>query len=126
MVAGFLYLNAVLYAVLALWCTVKPWATSSSMGYARLDPGGKSEYLVVYGGLQLGLAVVFAYCAWAGELRVGLLLALALYVPIVAYRLVTVARFRPVGATTRWVAGLELALLVASVALWLVEPGARP
>ena len=49
-----------------------------------------------------------------------------LYVPIVAYRLVTMARFRPVGATTRWVAVLELALLVASVALWLVEPDARP
>lgn len=126
MVAGFLYLNAVLYAVLAVWCTVRPWGTSAAMGYARLDPGGKSEYLVVYGGLQLGLAVVFAYCAGAGELRVGLLAALALYVPIVAYRLVTIARFRPVGATTYGVAALELVLLAASIALWLAEPGARP
>lgn len=126
MVAGFLYLNAVLYAVFAAWCTFKPGSTAASMGYARLEPSGRSEYLVVYGGLQLGLAAVFAYCARTGELRVGLLLALALYVPIVAYRLVTVARFRPVGATTRWVAGLEAALLAASVALWLAEPAARP
>jgi len=74
---------------------------------------------VVYGGLQLGLGLFFLYCARTGEDRLGLLLALALYAPLVAYRLVTVWRFWPVGTSTLWVAGLELALLLASVALWL-------
>lgn len=119
MIGVFLYANALLYAVFAAWCTFAPRRTAEAMGYASLSASGQSEYLVVYGGLQLGLGLFFLYCARTGEERLGLLLALALYAPIVAYRVVTVGRFWPIGGATLWVAGLELALLLASVALWL-------
>lgn len=123
MVAAFLYFNALLYAVFAAWCTFAPRSTATAMGYSTLSTSGQSEYLVVYGGLQLGLALFFGYCARAGEDRLGLLLALALYLPIVAYRAVTVVRFWPVGSTTLWVAGLEWALLLVSAALWIGRNG---
>lgn len=115
---AYLYLNAVLYAALAAWCTLAPRSTAAAQGFHQLANGGRSEYLVIYGGLQFGLAVFFWYVARLPDPRVGLVFALALYVPIVLVRLVTVARFRPVGRTTLAVAGLEVVLLAMAVVLW--------
>ena len=115
---AYLYLNAVLYAALAAWCTLAPRRTAAAQGFHQLANGGRSEYLVIYGGLQFGLAVFFWYVARLPDPRVGLVFALALYVPIVLVRLVTVARFRPVGRTTLAVAGLEVVLLAIAVVLW--------
>jgi hypothetical protein len=114
----YLWLNAALYALFALWCTLSPLRTAQNIGFLELSPGGSSEYLVVYGGMELGLAFFFAWCARNGLERTGLVFALALYLPIVAYRIVSVARHWPVGSTTLAVAGLEIALLLAAVALW--------
>ena len=119
MASFYLYFNAVLYAVFALWCTLAPAQTAKAVGYDLLSRSGESEYLVVYGGLQLGLALFFFYCARVGEQRIGLVLALALYAPIVAYRCVTVARQWPVAATTLGTGVLEIALLLGAAAvLW--------
>lgn len=123
MIAGFLYFNALLYVAFAAWCTFAPRSTATAMGYSSLTASGQSEFLVVYGGLQLGLGLFFLYCARTGEDRIGLLLALALYGPLVAYRLVTLWRFWPVGGATLWIAGLELVLLLASMGLWLGRDG---
>jgi hypothetical protein len=107
-----------LYAAFALWITLSPWKTSAAMGYGTLGASGRSEYLVVYGGLQLGLAVFFALLAINLELhRLGLLFSVCLYVPIVLYRLITVGRFWPVESTTLIVGALEVVLLVAAVVL---------
>lgn len=55
-----LYLLAVgvLYAGLAIWCAVDPDHTSQAVGFS-LNPGaGDSEFLTVYGGLEMGLAAI--------------------------------------------------------------------
>lgn len=61
MILAKLYLTAVavLYAYLAIWCSVSPEITSSKVGFERLGDTGKSEFLTVYGGLEMGLAAVF-------------------------------------------------------------------
>lgn len=118
MIAAYLYLNAALYAVFAGWCTLQWQRTSANLGYESLNSSGRSEYLVIYGGLQWGLAVFFLLVALEPDLRVvGLRFALALYVPIVLYRLVTIWRFRPVSGMTKAVAGLEIVLLAAAAGL---------
>ena len=90
----YLYLNAALYALFAVWCTVAATKTSHTIGYLALSSGGRSEYLVIYGGLQFGLAAIFYLCARdSAFLKLGIAIALALYVPIVLYRAVTIARF---------------------------------
>lgn len=122
MVVGFLYLNALLFAAFAAWCTLAPQRTAAAIGLQGLTAAGQSEYLTIYGGLQLGLGLFFFYLARTGEQRLGLLFALALYVPIVAFRLVTLVRLWPVGGTTLAVAGLEVALLLASAGLWFASP----
>jgi hypothetical protein len=115
----YLWLNAALYLGFAAWCTFSPWRTAGNIGYTMMSSGGRSEYLVIYGGLQLGLAAIFALFA-RGDVqvqRLGLQLALCLYAPIVVYRLVTVAKFWPIPGLTLAVGSLELALLVAAAAL---------
>ena len=89
MAKAYLWINAVLYVVLAIWCTLSPSKTATAVGYTQLSPAGQSEYLVIYGGLQLGMAFLFGYFAWIDQPRTGLLVALAFYVPIVLFRTVS-------------------------------------
>jgi len=118
MVNAYLYLNAVLYALLALWCTLFPGTTASAVGYQVLSRSGQSEYLVIYGGLQLGMAFLFAYFARTRQPRNGVVLALAFYIPIVLFRAVSMARLWPLEPATLLLALLEWMLLIAAVLLW--------
>ncbi|MGH8062937.1 MAG: DUF4345 domain-containing protein [Pseudoxanthomonas sp.] len=125
MVNAYLYLNAALYALLAAWCTLYPARTAAAVGYQVLSKSGQSEYLVVYGGLQWGMAFLFAYFAWTGQARNGLVVALAFYVPIVLYRAFTLARLWPVEPATLVLAVLEWLLLIGGAVLWLRLRGGR-
>ncbi len=117
----YLWINAALYAVFALWCTFARERTAQSVGYLTRSNAGNSEYLTVYGGLQWGMAVMFAtLAAHAAPASLALSISLGLYVPIVAYRWITILRFAPVGATVKGVAVMETLLLVAALALRLV------
>lgn len=121
MTAFYLWLNAVLYAGLAIWCTLRPDLSARSLGYVALDRSGRSEYLVIYGGLQLGLGLAFAWAAWRPEWQpAGLALALSLYAPIVLWRVLTIAMEWPVSSLTLGVAALEALLLIGAVAAWVL------
>lgn len=123
--ALYLYANAFIYVVFAIWMTLSPWRTAAAVGYEVLSRSGRSEFLVVYGGLQLGLAAFFAMMAASPQTqRVGVLFAVCLYAPIVAYRIITVVRFWPVGMTTLWTGALEVTLLVVAIVLLLLGRGA--
>lgn len=119
----YLYVNAMLYLLFAIWCTLAPARTASNLGYVVLARGGRSEYLVIYGGLQLGLAIAFFLLARnAAYVSLGIELSIALYAPIVFYRLITLARYRPVAPLTLATGCLESLLLIAAV--WLYCRGA--
>lgn len=123
MITAYLYLNAALYLVFAIWCTVAMTTTSRNLGYEVLNASGRSEYLVIYGGLQLGLAVLFAaLAANPAHHRFGLIVALGFYVPIVIYRGITIVMFKAQGMTLA-VGALETVLLL--VAAWLFFAGSR-
>lgn len=110
-----------MYAVFALWCAISLDKTSANLGYTALSNSGRSEYFTVYGGLQWGLGLAFAYFAMKPELhRVGVVFALALYAPIVLHRVISLLRFGAVETMTKTVAGLEVAMLVLAVVLWFV------
>lgn len=118
MTALYLWINAVLYALLALWCTLMPTQTSQSIGFLQLSSSGQSEYAVIYGGMQFGFAFLFAWTALSGNHRFGLIFALAIYVPILLFRIISVARFWPVSSTTLGTAALEVVLTAAAILLW--------
>lgn len=122
MTAVYLGFNALLFLVFAAWCSFKPAETARALGYEALSRGGQSEYLVIYGGLQLGLAAVFAMFAARPEHReTGLAFSLFLYGGIVLYRAVTLWIYGPVPALTWAVAALELVMLVAAAILWMTR-----
>lgn len=119
MTAAYLGFNAVLYAVLGAWCALAPGTTSAWVGLSAVGPAGASEYLAVYGGMQLGFAAWFALTAARPALRpAGLGFAICLYGGIVALRTVAVAQlgFATLG-NARLAFGLEVALLVAALGL---------
>ena len=120
MQAAYLYLNASLYLLFAIWCSVAPSRTASGIGYSTLTSGGRCEYLVVYGGLQAGLAIMFWLLARDVALRrPGVLIALALYIPIVIFRLSSMISLWPVGSITVATACLEIALLIGGVIVYV-------
>lgn len=127
MVAFYFWVNALIYAVFGLWCALRLDNTSTNLGYTALSGSGRAEYLTVYGGLQWGLALIFALFALKPELhRAGLLAAMALYAPIVLHRAIGILRFGPVDTLVKAVAGLEVVMLIAAVALWFLGGGRTP
>ncbi|TLY47391.1 MAG: DUF4345 domain-containing protein [Gammaproteobacteria bacterium] len=114
----YLYFNAALYLLFAIWCTLAAADTAARIGYVVLSPSGLSEFLVVYGGMELGFAAFFAWCARRAE-RAGLLFALCLYAPVVIWRWSSVAAAHgPISSTTLATGALETTLLLAALALW--------
>ena len=119
MTALYLWFNAVMYAVFGLWCAIALDATSANLGYVALSSSGRSEYFTVYGGLQWGLGLVFALMALRPDLhRTGVLVGIALYAPLVLHRTISLLRFGPVETMTLGIAALEVAMLLAALALW--------
>jgi hypothetical protein len=119
MTALYLWINAALYALLALWCTLLPTITSQSIGFVELSSSGQSEYAVIYGGMQFGFAFLFAWTALSGNHRFGLIFSMAIYVPILLFRIISVARYWPVSTTTLATGALEVVLTVVAILLWL-------
>jgi hypothetical protein len=119
----YLWLNAVIYVVFALWCTLSKEQTSLASGYLSLNNSGWSEYWVVYGGLQLGMAGFFAYLAMNEPLyRAGLVFSLFIYIAIVAYRLISLYLLWPVKPLTLGIAVLESLLLLGAAFSWSSLP----
>ncbi|MBL9088372.1 MAG: DUF4345 domain-containing protein [Planctomycetia bacterium] len=119
MVVAYLAFNAVLYAVLGLWCALAPGTTSTFVGLAPVGAAGASEWLAVYGGMQLGFAAWFGLAAARPAHRAsGLAFAALVYGGIVALRTTAVARvgFEALG-NARFAYGLELGLLAAALVL---------
>lgn len=125
MTAIYLWLNAAIYGVFAVLCTMRSAATSKSIGFLTTTNGGMAEYITVYGGLELGLGLMFAWLAYRPELqRTGVVLALALYAPIVLFRWISVARLWPVAGLTVGTGVLETVMLLLAVALWVAQRNA--
>ncbi len=118
----YLYVNAGLYAVFALWCTLAPERTATSLGYLSRSNDGKVEYLTVYGGLQWGLAILFATLAThRAPATLALAIAIGLYAPLAFYRWGAIARHRGVSGMILAVAVLETALFIAALVLWFTR-----
>jgi hypothetical protein len=119
MTSLYFYLNAVIYVLLAVFCTLRPSQTAASIGFTELNHSGRSEYLVVYGGLQLGLGLFYFLLARdPAYARIGILFSLLLYAPMVAYRTISLWMYWPTSAVTLGTAALEILLLLWAFILW--------
>jgi hypothetical protein len=120
MTIAYFWTNTVLYVVFAAWCTFAQTKSAAALGFLKLSPAGQTEYVVVYGGLQLALALLFGAAAMGVVTpRVGLMMSLAIYAPLVVYRAIAWLIHKPDSATALATAILEITLLTIAVFLYL-------
>jgi hypothetical protein len=117
MTVGYLLVNAVIYAIFGVMSAVAPSRVAASLGLSG-DASGKVEIFAVYAGLELGVAVFYAWAAWASPAaqRVALMFSLCLYAGLVLFRAVGIAVHWPVSNVILGVGALELALLLGAAA----------
>ena len=112
----FLALVGLMYLGLAIWCSVVPTTTSAKVGF-QLEPGsGQSEFLVIYGGLELALALIFLLPFARKEFLDSSLVACALiHACLVTFRTVSFFLYDDISSMTYKLAIGEWTILLLSV-----------
>jgi len=120
----YLFVNAALYVIFALWCTFMPEKTASTLGLSFRSGSGKSEYITVYGGLEFGVAMFFLVAALRPELRTaGVLFAVLFYGGLIVWRLGTFIFVSGIGRVTYGFAAGELVLGILALVVWMKMRG---
>ena len=115
----YLGFQALLYLALAAWCTLAPDGTSKALGFGLTNGSARSEYITVYGGLELGMAVFFLLTALNPDWRrMGVLFALSTYGCLALFRLGTLLFVPDVGAFPKIMIGVEATMTVLAALLF--------
>jgi hypothetical protein len=121
--AIYLGFQALLYVALAAWCTLAPDGTSKALGFGLTNGSARSEYITVYGGLELGMGIFFLLTALNPDWRrMGVLFALCTYGCLALFRLGTLIFVPDVGTFPKLMIGLEATMAVLAALLFF---GAR-
>ncbi|QDU51724.1 hypothetical protein Pan110_40910 [Gimesia panareensis] len=119
----FLTLVGILYLILALWCTLAPESTSRTVGFALQGGSGQSEFLVVYGGLELALGLIFLWPLWQKDVtQYALMVCVIVHGCLVLFRSVGFFLFEGIGSTTYSLAFGEWLIFLISLVFFLVRP----
>lgn len=119
MVTIYLAVNALAYLGFAAWCTILPDKTSSAIGFDLTNASAKSEYITVYGGLELGMALFFLVAAINPQMRAaGILFALLLYGCLALFRLGTLLALDDVGKFPYAMFSIEVPMALLAAWLW--------
>lgn len=112
----FLTIVGVAYAGLAIWCSLFPKQTSAIVGFDLKPGSGQSEFLTVYGGLEMGLAILFLWPLLRPEHTAFALFAcLAVHACLVVFRTIGFFAYPGIASGTYQLAAVEwLIFLVAA------------
>lgn len=115
----FLAIVGVTYIALAVWCSVAPKQTSQSVGFSLTPGSGQSEFLVVYGGLELALGIIFLWPVWRPqEVAFPLLACLIIHGCLVLFRSVSFFVFDGISRMTYGLAAVEWIIFLGAAILW--------
>jgi hypothetical protein len=116
----FLTILGVVYLSLAAWCSLMPERTSRLVGFELIPGSGQSEFLVIYGGLELALALIFLLpLIQPRQLEFSLLSCLIIHACLVLFRTVSFFFYSGIEPMTRQLAFYEwLIFLTAAVLVW--------
>ncbi len=116
----FLVVVGLLYLGLAIWCSFDPQTTSAKVGF-ELQPGsGESEFVTVYGGLELGMALIFFLpLVWNEATRFSGVSCLLIHACLVLFRTISFFNFAGIDSFTYRLAIGEWVILLVSVAMLL-------
>ena len=124
MARSFLAVVGILYAYLAIWCSLKPAETSGLVGFDLRPGSGQSEFLSVYGGLEMGMACVFLWPLWRPkQLEFSLLACLLIHGCLVLFRGVGFFLYSDIQRMTYQLAVGEWVIFLAAAGLcWRKKP----
>ena len=120
---SYLGLVSILYFVLAIWCSLSPATTSEKVGFELKGGSGQSEFMTVYGGLEFGMALIFA-CACVRNATVfyGVLACVLLHGSLVVFRTISLFTFEEIGAFTYRLAIGEWVITVLGILILIFLP----
>ena len=116
----FLLLVGLAYLSLGIWCSLLPEMTSASVGF-DLHPGkGQSEFLTVYGGLEVGLGLVFLWpVVKRSDITFALHSCLVIHSGLVLFRSISFFCYTRFETATYVLAAIEWTILVFSAILFI-------
>lgn len=114
----FLVAVGITYLYLAAWCSLKPGETSQLVGFELRPGSGQSEFFVVYGGLELGLACIFLLpLIQPKQLQSSLLACLIVHACLVLFRSVSFFLYSDIQPMTYKLAVGEWIIFLGAVGL---------
>jgi hypothetical protein len=118
----FLAVVGVAYLLLAAWCSIRPGQTSQSVGFT-LEPGsGQSEFLVVYGGMELALGIILLLPMFQAEWSPFVLwTCLIIHGCLVLFRAVSFFLYSGIQSTTYALAVVEWLIFLGSLGVLFVR-----
>ena len=118
----FLTVVGLIYLLLSIWCSVDPASTSRSVGFTLQTGSGQSEFLVIYGGLELALGLIFLWPLWQQDVtRFALVVCVIVHGCLVLFRSIGFFVFTGIGSTTYSLAAGEWLIFVISLGFYLVQ-----
>lgn len=115
----YLTLVGLTYLYLAAWCTWDPQTTSDKVGFEIKNASGASEFMTVYGGLELGLGLIFLL-PWLApqQTRYALWACIVIHGALVLFRSISLLQHSGVARTTINLAIGEWVIFLAGLAVW--------
>lgn len=117
---AFLALVGTTYIALGIWCAVAPEKTSKTVGFTLTPGSGQSEFLTVYGGLEVALGLLFLWpFIKSDEIAFPLAACLVVHLCLVLFRTIGFFVYSGFASTTYTIAVVEWMIFLVSAVLWL-------
>lgn len=110
-------------------CSVDPASTSRSVGFTLQPGSGQSEFLVIYGGLELALGIIFLWPLWQREVtRYALVVCVIVHGCLVLFRTAGFLIFDDIASMTYSLAVGEWLIFLVSLGICFLgkKSGATP
>jgi len=110
--------SGLIYAWIGVYFLFWPEHGTAAIGVAMLDDTGRTDIMATYGGMMLGMAVMYGWCLWdIGRYRAGLWLTLLTCAGLAFGRLTAISGGERPGAMMWAFLVLELSAVALSTAL---------
>ncbi len=104
------------YIGLAAWCSIMPEKSASAVGFVLQPGSGQSEFLTVYGGLELALGLAFLWPLYRpAETALPLILCLLVHGCLVAFRTAGFVMYSNIQSATYGLAMSEWIVFIGTI-----------
>ena len=115
----FCYVVGLMYLALGVWCAVSPEKTSEVVGFELIGGAGMSEFLTVYGGLEIGMGMTFLLPLFGERfLAYTLLVCVLLHANLVIFRTLSFVFYSDIGSGTYKLAIGEWSIFLLGIILY--------